>query len=255
MFVEERRQLILEQLERDGKILVKGLSERFKVTPDLIRKDLAALEKNGCLKRTYGGAVPLRRQGAPVGSRRVGNLSNPLIKRIAMRAESLIRDDEMVFLDVSSINIEVARLLAQKNRRVTVVTNMIEILNLLQTESQTSLIFLGGKLNRSRDGFTGAVTIEWMAKYHFDLALIGVAGVNIARNIVTTKEIDDALTKTCVLKVSKKSYLLAEATKFSQEGNCQSAWLTDFYGIITDSGIDEKTLKTLTDKKLDVQLV
>ena len=41
MFVEERQNLILEDLQENGKVLVKDLSTRFGVTPDLIRKDLA----------------------------------------------------------------------------------------------------------------------------------------------------------------------------------------------------------------------
>ncbi len=47
-------------LHQDGTVLVKDLSERFAVTEDCIRKDLAFLENQGFLKRTYGGAMELR---------------------------------------------------------------------------------------------------------------------------------------------------------------------------------------------------
>ena len=60
MFLEERQEAILNLLSRDGKVRVKDLSEMFKVTEDCIRKDLGALEKQGKLKRTYGGAVVRR---------------------------------------------------------------------------------------------------------------------------------------------------------------------------------------------------
>ena len=60
MFLEERQESIMNMLTRDGKVRVKELSEKFKVTEDCIRKDLGALEKQGRLKRTYGGAVVLR---------------------------------------------------------------------------------------------------------------------------------------------------------------------------------------------------
>ena len=59
MFLEERQAKILEMLERDGKVLVKELAEIFGVTEDSIRKDLSALELDGKLKRTYGGAVSI----------------------------------------------------------------------------------------------------------------------------------------------------------------------------------------------------
>ena len=57
MFLEERQELIVRMVERDGKVKVKELSAKFKVTEDCIRKDLGSLERQGRLKRTYGGAV------------------------------------------------------------------------------------------------------------------------------------------------------------------------------------------------------
>ena len=54
MFAQERRDVILQVLHQDGTVLVKDLSERFAVTEDCIRKDLAFLENQGFLKRTYG---------------------------------------------------------------------------------------------------------------------------------------------------------------------------------------------------------
>ena len=57
MFVEERQALIIEELQEKGRVKVKELSTKFKVTDDLIRKDLTVLEKEGKLKKTYGGAV------------------------------------------------------------------------------------------------------------------------------------------------------------------------------------------------------
>ena len=60
MFVQERQEKILTLLRQDGKVLVKELSGRFSVTEDCIRKDLASLEKQGLLKRAYGGAVAPR---------------------------------------------------------------------------------------------------------------------------------------------------------------------------------------------------
>ena len=64
MFAEERIEKIIELLNENEKVVVKELSKRFNVTEDCIRKDLKILEKQGILKRTYGGGV-LSRQSAP----------------------------------------------------------------------------------------------------------------------------------------------------------------------------------------------
>ncbi|MDD5850166.1 MAG: DeoR family transcriptional regulator, partial [Firmicutes bacterium] len=57
MFTQERRDYILKELNETGKVTVKNLSSKYKVTEDCIRKDLKSLENEGKLKRTYGGAI------------------------------------------------------------------------------------------------------------------------------------------------------------------------------------------------------
>ena len=90
MFVEERQNLILEELRKNGQVRVKDLAERFDVTEDLIRKDLNVLESAGHLKRKYGGAVPLKQnvQRILASKKKIPNMDAKRI--IARKAFSLI---------------------------------------------------------------------------------------------------------------------------------------------------------------------
>lgn len=114
MFTEERQNAIEKCLREKGKVRVKELSEMFQVTEDCIRKDLKILENAGRLKRTYGGAIlsqeyPLERN---VVDRRMYNLDKK--KVIAAKAFKLIKNNETIFLDVSTTNIELASLFRKK---------------------------------------------------------------------------------------------------------------------------------------------
>ena len=60
MFVEERHALIIQELKENGRVKVKELSAKFKVSEDLIRKDLALLAQQGQIEKTYGGAVLIK---------------------------------------------------------------------------------------------------------------------------------------------------------------------------------------------------
>lgn len=51
MLARERQNKIVEIVNKEGSVLVKELSELFKVTEDSIRKDLSALEKKGLIKK------------------------------------------------------------------------------------------------------------------------------------------------------------------------------------------------------------
>ena len=114
MFTEERREAVIRKLNLEGKVRVRELSEEFQVTEDCIRKDLKALENAGRLKRTYGGAIlsqdyPLERD---VVDRRKVNVEKKAV--IAAKAVELIRENETIFLDISTTNIRIAELLVKK---------------------------------------------------------------------------------------------------------------------------------------------
>ncbi|WP_294152074.1 DeoR/GlpR family DNA-binding transcription regulator [uncultured Selenomonas sp.] len=169
MFLEERQEAILNLLARDGKVRVKDLSEMFKVTEDCIRKDLGALEKQGKLKRTYGGAVVRRENLHMLEVSKHRNTDVEAKRRIAQAAVKLIHDKDMVFLDISTSNLAIAELLVKTDREMTVVTNMIDILVVLARNPKIRLVFAGGKINKSRDGFWGGMTLDFISKLKPDI--------------------------------------------------------------------------------------
>ena len=52
MFLEERYEKIIDCIEKEGKVKVKDLSNKFKVTEECIRKDLRELENRGKLEKS-----------------------------------------------------------------------------------------------------------------------------------------------------------------------------------------------------------
>ena len=57
MLAAERRNLILEKLQEEKRVVVSQLSEQFDVSEETIRRDLDKLDKEGLATKTYGGAV------------------------------------------------------------------------------------------------------------------------------------------------------------------------------------------------------
>lgn len=243
MFVEERQALIIEELQEKGRVKVKELSTKFKVTDDLIRKDLTVLEKEGKLKKTYGGAVLVKENvhREMVSQRKLLNLTAK--QQIAKKALSLIKKDYIVFLDISTVNIELAKLIAQYDIEATIVTNMLDVVNIL-VKSNVRVIFIGGELDYSKDGFVGSLALEMLKNFRFDIAFMGVVGVDIKDNCVTTYMANDGITKKEILTISRKSYMMCEYEKLNQLGNYQFAKINDFTGIITNKEllIDDKKI-------------
>lgn len=235
MFVEERQDLIVEELNLNGKVLVKELSNRFKVTPDLIRKDLNVLEKKGKCKKIYGGAILNRENVHLLNANTRKSVNTKKKVELAKLAYDLIEDNTIVFLDVSTTNIELAKLIVSNNKSITVVTNMLDIAQIL-SNSMVSTIFIGGKFDQGRNGFVGNITDDFIQRFHFDLAFLGVVGLDIEKNSVMTYMADDGQTKRIILKQTKQAYMLCESDKYYQSGNYEYAKIDEFYGIISDKG-------------------
>lgn len=253
MLARERQNKIVEMVNANGSVLVKELSEMFDVTEDSIRKDLSLLEKNGLLKKTYGGAVKNRvnTHELYVSQRKGKNVEEK--KEIAKNAFKLLKEGDVIFLDISTTNIELIRLIVEANLKITVVTNMIDVMLSFTAPSDTKLLFIGGKLNRGRDGFIGSYTNKQVSEFWFDKAFMGVVGVDLDRNKVYTYATDDAMTKKAIMDASDECYMLMENGKFSREGNYRYANVEDFTGIITNEEPSEEILSKLSG--YDIQIM
>ena len=234
MFVEERQNEILNIINEQGSVYVKELSERFKVKEDSIRKDLSALEKKGLLKKTYGGAIKTRINvhDLDVSQRKDRNIE--IKKNIVQKAVDLIKTGDMIFLDISTANLEVAKLLVKSNLSITVVTNMIDIMLELAVPTNINVIFMGGTFNRGRDGFVGTMTNNQIANFRFDIAFLGVVGVNLFDNSVDTYMMEDGVTKRAILNSSKTKYMMLETRKFVTDGNYKYSKIDEFTGAIME---------------------
>ncbi|MCD8019664.1 MAG: DeoR/GlpR family DNA-binding transcription regulator [Clostridiales bacterium] len=236
MLAKERQNAIVAQVNANGSVLVKELSRQFGVTEDSIRKDLTLLEKKGLLKKTYGGAMKIRINAHEftVSERKDENLEQKV--RIAQKAMGLIEPGDMIFLDISTSNLELAKRLIQSDFNATLVTNMVEIMLLFVGEetSRLRLIFIGGELSTGKGGFVGSLTNQELVKYRFDKAFMGTVGVDLDNNRVSTYHVDDATTKSVALASAAKSYMMLENRKLDREGNYQYAKIGDFTGAILD---------------------
>ena len=254
MFLEERQEAILNLLSRDGKVRVKDLSEMFKVTEDCIRKDLGALEKQGKLKRTYGGAVVRRENLHMLEVSKHRNTDVEAKRRIAQAAVKLIHEKDMVFLDISTSNLAIAEQLVKTHREMTVVTNMIDILVVLARNPKIRLVFAGGKINKSRDGFWGGMTLDFISRLKPDIAFVGAVGVDVKENSVSTYDIEDGINKAAIVRVSKRAYVVAEARKLSSDGNYNYTSLDTLSGLITDSKPAEDICEAAEDYGVEIIL-
>ncbi len=143
MLALERRNLILEKLQEEKRVVVSELSQLYSVSEETIRRDLDKLEKEGLATKSYGGAVINEDVGIdlPFNVRKNQNVQGK--QKMAEIAASMVNDGDHIFLDASTTAVFVAKALKEKER-LTVVTNSMEILLELSDVSGWNIISTGG---------------------------------------------------------------------------------------------------------------
>ncbi len=253
MFAKERHQRIVSKVNKTGRVLVKDLADEFDVSEDCIRKDLSILQKQNLLEKTYGGAMRINTNVHLHSSLQRKKLPDRERVAIATKAIGLIEEMDTVFLDISLTNVELARELARQNLNVTIITNMIEILNLISHCENISLIFIGGHINEDRDGFNDALATAILDNFIIDKAFVGLTGIDVFLNQVSTYRIDDGLFKKRIIDMSKKSYLLVENRKFNEYGNFIFTEINKVDGLLVSESPHKDILEQL--EKKDIRII
>ena len=112
---------------------------------ETVRRDLEYLEERGSLARVYGGAVlPQPKAIEPEYEKReVKNLEEK--KAIGEKALELVRDNDIIAIDIGTTTLEFARVLVGK-RKLTVITNSMKIAMVLSADPNIRVIMLGGEV-------------------------------------------------------------------------------------------------------------
>lgn len=237
MLAAERKQEIKSIVQEKKSVSVSELSKRFSVTDETIRRDLKALEKEGVLMRTYGGAFIQSgvENAIDINLRKTVYLDEK--ETIAMRCRPLIENGDTIFLDNSTTCFHIAK--AIEDMHVTVVTNNLMIINLFATSENIRLVSIGGEFDRSEQAFYGTIANKILNEYYFDKAFISCRTLSIENGITESTDRWAEL-RHLVTDRSNEHYLVADHTKFGQTSFVRIGGFDRFTAIVTDQPLGEE---------------
>jgi DeoR/GlpR family transcriptional regulator of sugar metabolism len=248
---EERQNLILDLLLRQGRLTVAEIVERFKVSEATARRDLEALAEQGKIQRVHGGALPLRQ--APPEPPLLQRESEQFFEKhcIAQTAAALVQDGETVFIASGSTTLQVARQL--RGRLLTVITNSLPVMNTLAGVPNMSLIGIGGELRQSELSFVGHIAEQAIAELRADKVILGVHALSIEHGL-TSDYLPEVLTDRAILKIGREVILVADHTKFNTVSTAFIAPITAVHCLVTDSAAPAEQVAALRELGLRVIL-
>ncbi|MGO3150644.1 DeoR/GlpR family DNA-binding transcription regulator [Glutamicibacter ardleyensis] len=238
MFAEERHRLITDQLAAEGKVTVAQLAERFEITAETVRRDLAQLESENLLRRVHGGAVSISEASTREESYMARTAIHAEAKaRIAQRALSLLPvSDASVILDAGTTTEFLAERMAKTNAGsgLVVITHALPIATALVQSPEIALELIGGRVRGITGATSGARTAQEYSNYRADIAFIGTNALH-ADFALSTPDPLEAAVKTALIASARRVVLLADSSKFDQETLVRFARLDAIDTLVTDS--------------------
>ncbi|WP_404321677.1 DeoR/GlpR family DNA-binding transcription regulator [Cytobacillus firmus] len=213
---EERKNEILKELKKTGKVKVVELVEQFQVSEETIRRDLMILEEKGLLKRVYGGAIHavFQSEEPPFVQRTTVNQEAKV--KVGKKAVELITDGDVIAIDVGTTMLEFAKQI-EKKKDIIIITNSLPVSSVL-TESLNQHMFtgqvllLGGQIDPKHQSISGSLTEQMLNQFNIDKAFISAGGFSI-QNGVSNYHLHETLVSRKMVEVSKQVILLTDSSK------------------------------------------
>ena len=255
LLIEERRRRILDMVNSQERVTVSDLVEAFGISAVTIRGDLDALDEQGRLVRSHGGAVkrlnPL--QDYPIQVKEI--LHHAAKVRIAQAAARLIRPDQKIILDSGTTTAEIARQIKHsKFGSLTVITNALNIAMELANLPFVSVIMLGGMLRQMSYSLVGPHAEQILTDLNADHTFLGVDGLDPDLGL-STPDVFEAKLNTLMIRVSRQVTVVADSSKLGQRSLSVISRVENVHRIISDSKAPSEVVAALRARGVEVLLV
>lgn len=231
-----RQEQMREYIEQKNIVTIKELRTLFpNVSLMTVHRDLDALERSGAVVKFRGGAKSVKLTGDPEFNVRMRE-NNTGKSVIAQKALALIQPHTSIFLDASTTNLSLAKILPDINLNI-VTTGPSIALELCRLHNPVVHLCCG-TMNRKNLALSGQNTLQMLESINIDLAFIGVSGCSVDAGFTCGTE-GDMLVKSMVIRKARTSVAMCSQEKFSCLMPYTFANISDVDYMISDAPIPE----------------
>jgi len=227
----KRRAQLLVRLNEEGRASVNALARDLGVTPSTIRRDLARLSVDGALVRTYGGAAA----GTAVPGRDTADPRLWAKRAIGAAAASLVEDGQTIAISSGTTALELARRLV--DRRLTVITNALDVVGVLLDRPGIELVVLGGVVRPSMHSMLGHLPELALRELRADALFMGIGALS-AQHGLMNDAIPEILTDRALRRASRACVVLADSSKLGAVAPAYVFGIEEVDTLVTDADAD-----------------
>lgn len=235
-----RQMEILEIARASGRVGVEELAERFDVTLQTIRRDLGELADHGMLDRIHGGAV-MRSGVSNIGYAERRRMHEDAKAAIARACAARIPDNSSIIINLGTTTEAVARELLG-HRNLTVITNNMNVANILVGNDSCEIVVAGGTLRRSDGGLVGDLTTEFMAQFKPDYAIIGASALDSDGDLLDF-DMAEVRVSRAIAGLARKCFLVTDISKLERSAPVRIISMSDLDTVFVDRPLPDALMR------------
>ncbi|KAB2766003.1 DeoR/GlpR transcriptional regulator [Brucella anthropi] len=228
---EIRQQMLLQWIENSHYVSLEEIAERFRVTTQTARRDIADLEHQGKVRRLHGGVSQLAPLD-PITYRQRRHDSADEKARIAEAVVALIPDNASIFLDTGTTCEAIANALVSRER-LHVVTYSLRSAAIISEKTDFTLAVPGGFVRPIDGGMFQEDTPEFIRRFKFDYAIISVSGVDDDGDLCDDDHTEVAVVSAALRQAAHK-LLAVDSSKFGKRAMVRLGSVHDITAVITN---------------------
>lgn len=211
MLETERFDMIMGYMRQKHTVTVSALAKRLYVSEATIRRDLTELERQGFVKRVYGGAVLVQNAQAEVPMMLRAQQNSHSKAQIAAAAAKHLQNGQTIFLDASSTSMHLVKHL-ENVQSLTIVTNGVKTAIELQALNQHTVYCTGGHMLHNSSAYVGVYAEDFIRHFNADVFFFSSRGVSDA-GLITDASCDENHIRRVMFDHSRKHIFLCDQSK------------------------------------------
>lgn len=236
MLQVERFTQIRTLLEKTPTLRIGQIAQLLYVSEATVRRDVDKMEKDGLLKRVYGG-VTLNKEDMPLTLRSFQHADEK--DEIGMQAAELVKDGQTIFIDSSSTALHILPYIKHK-KDMTVISNSQKVIDTLAF-SNNKLILTGGELIPRNLAYVGELACRSLDMYRPELVFFSSQGIDVNGEITDVSQSETALRRAAI-KRGIQTVFLCDSSKAGRIYPHHVCYKSEITKIITDSNFPKEYL-------------
>ena len=242
----ERRNALLRILAEQPGTRTAELASLLDVSVGTVRNDLNALQRQGRIRRNWGGAEVIEET-----NRKRDEVPNQASKaRIAKRAAEMIEDGDAIWLDAGT-TVQMMIPLLEAFEELTIITNGLKIAQEMGEMSKHRTILIGGMVGKDGLYTQGTGSEAQLNTVNIRTAFVSGTGFTIESGL-TVSEYENAQLKNRVIESAERVVALVDSTKIGRRGFAPIAQIGQLTHLVTDRDLSAGMLRRLSQIQVNV---